>query len=108
MLDRCNHNRETNLVHHHPEKIDRGHTIRTKGVRRNGICSILKTSSHNEKYRNQKRLDEDARLKEKSTEDGVDQTKCSCELSVLDEKNKYVFVQRKEYKQIENVHRSNT
>ena len=70
-------------MHHHTSKIDRGHTVRTEGVRCDGVGTVLKSSSHEEKHWNQKCLDEDSRLKEESAEDGIDHAECNSELPVL-------------------------
>ena len=70
-------------MHHHPAKIDRGHTVRTEGVRRDGVGTVLKSSSHEEKHWNQKCLNEDSGLKEESTEDGIDQRENNGKVPVL-------------------------
>ena len=74
MLDRCDHHRETDLMHHHTDKIDCRHTVRTECVRCDGVGAVLESSSNDEEHRNQKCLNEDSGLKEESTEDGIDQT----------------------------------
>ena len=70
-------------MHHHTSKIDRRHTVRTESVRRDGVGTVLESSSHEEKHRNQKCLDEDSGLKEESTEDWIDEAESRGQLPVL-------------------------
>ena len=70
-------------MHHHTEKIDRRHTVRTEGVRRNDVGTVLKSSSHEEKHWNQKCLNEDSRLKEEPAKDWIDGAEYIGQLPVL-------------------------
>ena len=69
-------------MHHHTCKIDCGHAVRAECVGCDGIGAVLKSSSYEEKYWNQKSLNEDSGLKEESTEDRIDQTETNAELPV--------------------------
>ncbi len=67
-------------MHKNTIKVDCGHRVGTKRMRCDGVGAVLKSRSKDEKYRNQKGLDKDSRLKEESTDNGIYQAKCYCEV----------------------------
>ena len=71
-------------MHEDTEKVDGGHTIRSKGMRRNCVCAVLEASSKNEEDGNQTSLNNKGGLKEDTTEDRVRESKGNCKLSVMD------------------------
>ena len=84
MFDRRDHDRQTNFVHENTVKVDGGHTVRSKGVRRNCVCAVLEASSKKEEDGNQTGLNNKCRLKKETTKDGIQESEGTCKLSVLD------------------------
>ena len=70
-------------MHEDTSKVDSGHTVRSKGVRRNCVCAVLEASSKNEEDGNQTGLNDKRRLEEDTTEDRVRESKCECDLTVM-------------------------
>ena len=69
-------------MHENTEKVVGGHTIRSKGVRRNCVCAVLEASSNNKKDGNQTGLNKESGLKEDAAEDRVQQSEDDGKLSV--------------------------
>ena len=82
MLDRRDHDRQADFEHEDTDKVDGGHTVRSKGVRCNCVCAVLEASSKNEKNGNQTGLNKESGLKEDAAEDRVQQSEDDGKLSV--------------------------
>ena len=70
-------------MRYNTEKVNGRQTIRSECVRCDGVYTVFKTSSKDEEYRNEKCLNEDSRLEEESSKEGIDQTKYVCKVAVV-------------------------
>ena len=74
-------------MHEDTSKVDSGHTVRSKGVRRNCVCAVLEASSKNEEDGNQAGLNNKSGLEEDTTEDRIRNSEGDCKLSVMERTN---------------------